>query len=175
MLPNSLSIMRDLCDEMLALEEQLENVSPATANTRSTFDRQFRLKMLKTKLRMTSPCLRRNQPGMGYHLLPAKLVFGPENTQLYQAYAQVITHHRIFIYPNHRLMPRCLNLFYFIPPTLASRTWEVVSTTQIVLSEAMGLLPRNNTFFYFGTTVQVPLAVGFRTKQWTISPSCTDI
>ena len=89
MLPSSVSILRDLCDEMIALQEQCGNDSVGTRNTRSTLDREMRLEMLKTKLRMKSPCCVLGQPGVRYQMLPAKLVLGTEKTKHYQAYAKV--------------------------------------------------------------------------------------
>ena len=89
MLPSSLSTLRNLCDEMMSMEEELSKGSTRTRSTRSTFDRHARLGMLKTKLRMKSSFCRRGQPSMRYHLLPADLVLGPQKKQPYQAYAQV--------------------------------------------------------------------------------------
>lgn len=89
MLPSSVSILRDLSDEMIALQEQCENDSVGSRNTRSTLDREVRLEMLRTKLRMKSPCCVRDQPGVRYQILPAKFVLGTEKTKHYQAYAKV--------------------------------------------------------------------------------------
>ena len=75
---------------MIALQEQPENVSVESRKTRSTFDREFRLETLKTKLRMTPPCCRLDQPDVRYQMLPAKLVLGTEDTRHYQAYAKVL-------------------------------------------------------------------------------------
>ena len=184
MLPSSLAIIRDLCNEMFVLQEQLENVSIANRNTRSTFDQQLRLKMLETKLRMKSPCCRLDRPGVRYHLLPAKLVLGPEKTRQYQAYAQVITSHcTSWMHARNYAMHKSrITIFAFSsssiplpPPICVSRTWDVASTRQIALSEATGLLLRNNSCSYSWSTAKAPVTVGFLLKLWAIWPSYTDI